>query len=104
MVEFMYCGVLRIQKRRLKSLAAAGRALGVAKLVEVLTVGDSQRTGHRFVSPDRLGPGSIDHIPTRGNRRSTFVEAVGQPEDPSFDVNAVGATEDVGSTPVDSSG
>lgn len=37
-IDFMYYGVVRMSRRRLKSLSAAGKSLGVSKLAEILNV------------------------------------------------------------------
>lgn len=45
-IDFMYSGVLRVAKRRIRTMLNAARALGVAKLVEVLSVCSIQHLLH----------------------------------------------------------
>jgi hypothetical protein len=100
MVDFMYTGALRAAKRRLKSLSAAARALGVSKLFEVLTMGD---TGHSHRGPSHSHRDSSSMGGGGESSSAAFVESVAPVTEADFDVDAVGATEDVGSSAMDHS-
>lgn len=96
MVDFMYTGTLRAAKRRLKSLSAAARALGVSKLVEVLSMSESSHS-HRGGAHH----GHRENMAGGESSPAAFVQSVAPVTEADFDVDAVGATEDVGSSAID---
>lgn len=98
-IEFMYSGVIRAPRRRFKGLAAAGRALGVTKLSEVLSVHDQKHPGGHLQAPvGHSGYVSNDNVAVTGVDDGTAVQFVSLGGDTeSYNVvETVGATEDVG--------